>query len=102
MKKIRENFHMIAAAVFCLVMSVKATVLKEMGQAVGLGAGSLAGVSGVQNVAGSTTDSSMYRTTSKYDNYIRKVFFWLGGPGDRSVDVLEGIPPVMQKVILQE
>lgn len=36
MKKIRESFHMIAAAVFCLVMSVKATVLKEMGQAVGL------------------------------------------------------------------
>ena len=36
MKKIRESFHMIAAAVFCLVMSVKAIVLKEMGQAVGL------------------------------------------------------------------
>ncbi len=40
MKKIRESFHMIAAAVFCLVMSVKATVLKEMGQAVGLSGGS--------------------------------------------------------------
>ena len=102
MKKIRESFHMIAAAVFCLVMSVKATVLKEMGQAVGLSAGSLAEVSGVQNMAGNTTDSSMYRTALKHDNYIRKVFFWMRGPGDRSVDALEGIPPVMQNVILQE
>lgn len=93
---------MIAAAVFCLVMSVKATVLKEMGQAVGLSAGSLAGVSGVQNAVGNTTDSSMYRTASERDNYIRKVFFWMRGPGDRSVDALEGIPPVMQKVILRE
>ena len=40
---------MIAAAVFCLVMSVKAIVLKEMGQAVGLSAGALGYVPGVQN-----------------------------------------------------
>lgn len=102
MKKIRESFHMIAAAVFCLVMSVKATVLKAMGQAVGLSEGALGYVPGAQNVAGNTTDSSMYRTASEHDNYIRKVFFWMRGPGDRSVDALEGIPPIMQNVILQE
>jgi len=102
MKKIRESFHMIAAAVFCLVMSVKATVLKEMGQAVGLSEGALGYVPGARNAAGNTTDSSMYRTASEHDNYIRKVFFWMRGPGDRSVDVLEGIPPIMQNVILQE
>ncbi len=102
MKKIRESFHMIAAVVFCLVMSVKAIVLKEMGQAVGLSAGALGYVPGVQNVAGNTTDSSMYRTASEHDNYIRKVFFWMRGPGDRSVDALDGIPPIMQNVILQE
>lgn len=102
MKKIRESFHMIAAAVFCLVMSVKAIVLKEMGQAVGLSAGALGYVPGVQNVAGNTTDSSMYRTASEHDNYIRKVFFWMRGPGDRSEDALDGISPIMQNVILQE
>ena len=30
------------------------------------------------------------------------IFFWMRGPGDRSVDALEGIPPIMQNVILQE
>ena len=42
---------MIAAAVFCLVMSVKATVLKEMGQAVGLSEGALGYVPGARNAA---------------------------------------------------
>ena len=88
MKKIRESFHMIAAAVFCLVMSVKATVLKESGQTVGFSAGTRGYVPGAQNVAGNTTDSSMYRTVSEHDNYIRKVFFWMRGPGDRRVDVI--------------
>ena len=102
MKKIRESFHMIAAAVFCLVMSVKATVLKEMGQAVGLSEGALGYVPGALNVAGNTSDSSMYRSASDHDNYLRMVFFWMRGPGDRSADALEGIPPIMQNVILQE
>ena len=87
MKKIRESFHMIAAAVFCLVMSVKAIVLKEMGQAVGLSAGALGYVPGVQNVAGNTTDSSMYRTASEHDNYI------ISMPRFRAYNKLTGYPP---------
>ena len=82
MKKIRESFHMIATAVFCLVMSVKAAVLNEIGQALGLNKGSLGSVCRVQGMAGNKTASSMYRAISKHDNYIRKVFFWLKGPGD--------------------
>ena len=49
-----------------LVMSVKATVLKEIGQAVGFSAGTLGYVPGAQNVAGNTTDSSIYRTVSEH------------------------------------
>ena len=101
MKKIKESFHMIATAVFCLVMSVKAAVLNEMGQALGLNKGRLRCVCRAHGMTGNKTASSMYRATSKYDNYIRKVFFWLKGPGDRCVDALEGIPPVIQTTVLR-
>ena len=101
MKKIRESFHMIAAAVFCLVMSVKATVLKEMGQAAGLSTGNPEGVSVVQNAAENTANSSMYRTALKHDKHIKKVFFWLGGPGDRIMYASERIPPSIQTTVLR-
>lgn len=101
MKKIRESFHMIATAVFCLVMCVRAAVLNKMGQVLGMNKRILGSVCRVQGMAGNQTASSMYRVTSKHDNYIRKVFFWLKGPGDKCVDALEGIPPVIQTTVLR-
>lgn len=93
MKKIRESFHMIAAAVFCIVMSMQAGLFPGSGRAVALKAGELGCDAGVSNVSGNRTVSLMRRIKSKMNNYIRKVFFWPGGPGDRKVMILSGIPP---------
>ena len=95
MKKIKESFHMIAAAVFCIVMSMKERFFAESGQAMVFTAGNQGYNVGVSNVSGNRKDSLMSRIKSKTDNYIRKVFFWLGGPGDRSVMTLSGTPPII-------
>ena len=47
MKKIRESFHRIAAAVFCLIMSMKAGLFPGVGQAVMAGTENKKYVSGM-------------------------------------------------------
>ena len=83
MKKIRESFHRIAAAVFCLIMSMKAGLFPGMGQAV------MAGTENKKYVSGNITASSMYRILFRGNYVIKKVFFWLKGPGDRSGALLK-------------
>lgn len=86
MKKIRESFHRIAAAVFYLIMSMKA----GMGQAVMAGTENKKYVSGMPYyAAGNITASSMYRILFRGNYVIKKVFFWLKGPGDRSGELLK-------------
>lgn len=48
MKKIRESFHRIAAAVFYLIMSMKAGLFPGMGQAVMAGTENKKYVSGIE------------------------------------------------------
>lgn len=96
MKKIRESFHMIAAAVFCIVISIQTRLFPGSGRAMNFDAGDLGYGMGGSNVSGDDiTASSMSATKSKINNYIKKVFFWLGGPGDRKVMILSGTPPII-------
>ena len=90
MKKIRESFHRIAAAVFCLIMSMKAGLFPGVGQAVMAGTENKKYVSGMPYyAAGNITASFMYRILFSGNYVIKKVFFWLKGPGDRSVALLK-------------
>lgn len=90
MKKIRESFHRIAAAVFCLIMSMKAGLFPGMGQAVMAGTENKKYMSGMPYyAAGNVTASSMYRILFRGNYVIKKVFFWLKGPGDRSGALLK-------------
>ena len=90
MKKIRESFHRIAAAVFCLIMSMKAGLFPGMGQAMMKGTENKKYMSGMPYyVTGNITASSMYRILFRGNYAIKKVFFWLKGPGDRRRPLLK-------------
>ena len=95
MKKIRECFHRIAAAVFCLMMSIKTGLYLKKGQAAVPGSEKKKYVPEeayrkIENIISSVFGLIRNRNFC----YIKKVFFWLKGPGDRKDTILAGVPPV--------